>query len=324
MILVTGANGLVGSFLCKEFIQKGYRVRALVRKNSDCTLLNEIADKIEIFIGDINDTGSLIDAVEGVESIVHAAAIISFWNKRKDEMYQTNVLGTKNIVDVALEKNIKRFIHISSIAAIGRKPKDLEIDETNTWEESSLNSPYAVTKHQAELEVFRGIEEGLKAIIVNPSVILGPGLKGTSSVRLFEYVEQKNKFYTEGYINYVDVRDLSEIILFLLNSDTPIGERYIVSGGLTSYRDFFDQIADKIQVPAPKVKAAAWMRQLAWRIEAIKSFFTGKEPLLTKNTAKTASNKFEYKSNKIIQRTGKTFRPLKDTIAWTCTWLFDK
>jgi len=323
MILVTGANGLVGSFLCKEFVQKGYRVRGLVRKNSDCTLLNEISDRIEIFIGDINDTGSLIDAAEGIECIVHTAAIISFWNKRNDEMYQTNVLGTKNIVDVALEKNIKRFIHISSIAAIGRKPQDLEIDETNTWEESALNSPYAVTKHQAELEVFRGIEEGLQATIVNPSVILGPGLKGTSSVRLFEYVEQKNKFYTEGYLNYVDVRDLSEIILMLLNSDTAIGERYIVSGGLTSYRDFFGQVADTMKITAPKIKAADWMRQLAWRIETTKAFFTGKEPLLTKVTARTASNKFEYKSNKVIQLTQKVFRPLNDTIFWTCRELFE-
>ncbi len=324
MILITGANGLVGSFLSKECVRNGYRVRALVRKNSDCTLLNELSGQIEIFTGDINDTGSLIDAMKDIEYVVHTAAVISFWNKRNNEMYQTNVIGTKNIVDVALEKNVKRFIHISSIAAIGRKLTDIEINETAIWEESALNSAYAVTKHQAELEVYRAMEEGLQAVIVSPSVILGPGLKGTSSVRLFEYVQQQKKFYTEGYLNYVDVRDLTEIIHQLLTTDAAIGERYIISGGITSYFNFFNEIAQAIQVKAPHIQATNWMRAFAWRIESIKSFFTGKEPLLTKSTAKTAANKYEYKSDKIMQLTKRNFRSLKETISWTCHELFHK
>lgn len=322
MILVTGANGLVGSFLCKELVGKGYKVKALVRKNSDTSLLKEIADNLEIHIGELNDVGSLLDAIEGVECIVHTAAIISFWKKRKDDMYQTNVEGTKNILDAALEKGVKKFIHISSVAAIGRKVSDSFITETNTWEESALNTNYAVTKHQAELEVFRAVEEGLDAVILNPSIILGPGLKGTSSVRLFEYVEQKNKFYTEGYLNFVDVRDVVDSILFFIENETPSGERFIVNAGTIRYKDFFDAIAQALNTEAPQIAARPWMRKLAWRVYALKSFLTGNEPLITKETASVSAHKFEYQSDKIKKTSNIRFKPLKESITWTCAALF--
>ncbi|WP_018341442.1 NAD-dependent epimerase/dehydratase family protein [Cytophaga aurantiaca] len=322
MILVTGANGLVGSFLCKELIGKGYRVRALIRKNSDISLLKEFEDKLEIHIGDLNDAGSLIDAMNHVECIVHTAAMISFWSKRRDEMFQTNVEGTRNILNAALEFGIKKFIHISSVAAIGRKVSDTFINETNTWEESALNTRYAVTKHQAELEVYRAVEEGLNAILVNPSIILGPALKGTSTARLFEYVAQKNKFYTEGYMNYVDVRDVVSSILFFIENQTPSGERYILNAGIVRYKEFFEAIAQVLNIEPPKISARPWMRALAWRFYAVKSFFTGKEPLITRETASVSAHKFEYQSDKIKKTTNIVFNPLKETVVWTCANLF--
>lgn len=322
MILVTGANGLVGSFVCAHFIQKGHKVRALVRKNSDTSLLKNLSAELDLFTGDVNDAGTLLDAIHGVEYVVHTAAIISFWSKRNTEMYQTNVIGTRNLVDVCLEHNIKKFIHVSSIAAVGRKATDTHISETNTWEESSLNSYYAESKHQAEVEVYRGMEEGLAATIVNPSIILGPGLNSSISGRLFKYVAGKNKFYTDGYLNYVDVRDVAESIEKLLLDTNSNGERYILNGGITNYKDFFAQVAGTLHVPAPSVRATNFMRQVVWRIEAVKSFFTGKEPLITKTTAKTAANKIEYSSAKIIKATQISFRPLSDTIEWTCSKLF--
>lgn len=324
MILVTGANGLVGSFLCKELVDKGYKVKALVRKNSDTSLLNEISGKLEIHIGELNDVGSLMDAMDGVKCIVHTAAIISFWPKRKDEMFQTNVEGTRNILNVALEYNIDKFIHISSVAAIGRKSSDTFITETNTWDDSALNTHYAVTKHQAELEVYRATEEGLNTILLNPSIILGPALKGTSSARLFEYVEKKNKFYTEGYINYVDVRDVVTSIMFFIENQTKSGDRFIVNAGAIRYKDFFEAIAKRLNSTAPKISAKPWMRNLAWRFYAVKSFFTGKEPLITKETASISSHKFEYQSDKIKNTSNIVFQPIEKTITWTCAKLFGK
>ena len=324
MILVTGANGLVGSFLCKELVDKGYKVKALIRKNSDTRLLNEISGKLEIHIGELNDVGSLIDAMDGVKCIVHTAATISFWPKRKEEMFQTNVEGTRNILNAALETNINKFIHISSVAAIGRKSSDTFINETNMWDDSALNTHYAVTKHQAELEVFRATEEGLNTILLNPSVILGPALKGTSSARLFEYVEKKNKFYTEGYINYVDVRDVVASIIFFIENQTNSGDRFIVNAGAIHYKDFFEAIAKVLNSKAPEISAKLWMRNLAWCFYAIKSFFTGKEPLITKETASVSSHKFEYQSDKIKKTSNIVFQPLEKTITWTCAKLFEK
>lgn len=322
MILVTGANGLVGSFVCAHFIQKGYKVRALIRKDSDRSLLQNLPG-LDFFTGDINDTGSLLDAMAGVDYVIHTAAIISFWSKKNNDMYQTNVIGTRNLVDICLENNIKKFIHVSSIAAIGRKVTDNCIRETNTWEESSLNSYYAQSKHEAEVEVYRGMEEGLAATIVNPSIILGPGLKSSISVRLFNYVHQKNKFYTDGYLNYVDVRDIATAINQLLFDPATNGERYILNGGITSYKSFFEDVAQELHVKAPSIKASNFMRQIVWRVEALKSFFTNKEPLITKTTAKTAANKIEYSSDKIVSTTQISFTPLHNTIQWTCKKLFN-
>lgn len=321
MILVTGANGLVGSCVCAHFIRKGYNVRALVRKGSDRSLLKDLTN-LEFAVGDVNDTGSLLDAMAGVEYVVHTAAIISFWSKKNNDMYQTNVIGTRNLIDVCLEQNIKKLIHVSSIAAIGRKVTDTIIRETNTWEESSLNSYYAQSKHEAEVEVFRGIEEGLAATIVNPSIILGPGLNSSISVRLFNYVHQKNKFYTDGHLNYVDVRDIATAIDKLLFDPATNGERYILNGGITTYKRFFEDVAQVLEVKAPSIKASNFMRQIVWRVEAFKSFFTNKEPLITKTTAKTASNKIEYSADKIVSATQMSFTPLRDTIEWTCSKLF--
>jgi dihydroflavonol-4-reductase len=322
MILVTGSNGLLGSFVCHELVSRGYQVKALVRKDSNTDLLKTILDRIEVHQGDLNDAGSLVDAMVGVQYIIHAAALISFWPKMKELMFQTNVEGTRNLVDVALESNIKKFIHISSIAAIGRKPLDTIISEKNTWEDSFQNSNYAVTKHQAELEVFRAVEEGLNAVILNPSIILGPGTHGSSSVRLFNYVQQENKFYTDGYLNYVDVRDVVNSILFFMGDEFKSGGRYILNAGIITYEDFFKRIAKKINRKAPSICANAWMRQFAWRLYRVASFFTKKEPLITKETARVASHKIEYQSDKIKKTSGIQFRSLDDTIEWTSEKLF--
>jgi len=322
MILVTGSNGLLGSFVCHELVSRGYQVKALVRKDSNTDLLKTILDRIEVHHGEINDVGSLVDAMVGVQYIIHTAALISFWPKMKGLMYQTNVEGTRNLVDVAIESNIKKFIHISSIAAIGRKPLDTVISEKNTWEDSSHNSNYAVTKHQSELEVSRAVEEGLNAVILNPSIILGPGMQGSSSVQLFDYIQQENKFYTDGYLNYVDVRDVVKTILFFMDNEFKSGERYILNAGITTYKDFFMKIAKSINRKAPQIRARAWIRELVWRVYSIASFFTKKEPLITKETARVASHKIEYQSDKIKNTSSIQFRSLDDTIEWTGKKLF--
>ena len=248
-ILITGATGLVGSATVRRFLADGHRVSVLHRPDSDRSLLQDVVDRIEWIEGDILDVLSLEKALDNIEYVVHAAAVVSFVPRDEAAMVKVNVEGTANVVNVCLHKGIRKLCHVSSVAALGRpNPRTIEsdtpvfIDETQRWEDSPNNSAYAKTKYLAELEVWRGISEGLPAVIVNPSLILGEGDWQKSSTQLFRYVYDGKPFYTEGTVNYVDVRDIAEALYRLVNSDIE-GERFILSAGSASYYELFEVIA---------------------------------------------------------------------------------
>jgi nucleoside-diphosphate-sugar epimerase len=235
-------------------------------------------------------------------------------------MYKVNVEGTANVVNVCMAMGIKKLAFISSIAALGRpdvqhidSQKTIYINEEQKWEDSPINSHYAKSKYQAELEVWRGVAEGLPAVIVNPSVILGEGDWTRSSTQLFKYVYDKNKFYTEGFVNYIDVLDVAAITVQLLLSDIK-NERYVLNAGTTTYKDLFEQIAKGFNQKPPSIRISPFMSQIIWRVEAVRSFFTGKSPLITRETAKSAATRFGYDSHKIQQALNFSFIPLSETI----------
>ncbi len=212
-ILITGATGLVGSATARRFLADGHSVSVLHRPDSDRSLLQDVEDRIQWIEGDILDVLSLEKALENVEYVVHAAAVVSFVPRDEAAMVKVNVEGTANVVNACLKRGIRKLCHVSSVAALGRPhPRTIEqdkpvvIDETQRWEDSPNNSAYAKTKYLAELEVWRGISEGLPAVIVNPSLILGEGDWQKSSTQLFKYVYDGKPFYTEGTVNYVDVQ----------------------------------------------------------------------------------------------------------------------
>ncbi|MBY0424921.1 MAG: SDR family NAD(P)-dependent oxidoreductase, partial [Cytophagales bacterium] len=175
IVFITGATGLVGSFLAKKFLDNGYQVRALKRKESNISLVEAFYDKIEWIIGDLLDAESLETGIKGADIVIHAAAIVSFNPRDKEKMFQNNINGTANMVNLAIKLKTPRFCHVSSIASLGRNEEIATIDENTKWKDSELNSNYAISKYLGELEVWRGIEEGLNAVIVNPSTVLGPG-----------------------------------------------------------------------------------------------------------------------------------------------------
>ena len=228
MILITGANGLIGSFIAHKCVLEGQSVRILTRKNADLSSLSDIIDKIEVFEGDILDIPLLEKAYEGIEEVIHCAAVVSFGDVGIDTLFKVNVEGTKNVVNIALKKNCKKLIYLSSIAAIGRDPKVNLTDENTLWVESDLNSQYAKSKYAAELEVWRATEEGLNAAILNPSVVLGPGDWNKSSTKIFKNIYEGMAFYPTGTTNLVDVRDVAEAAWLLLKSNIS-HERYIIS-----------------------------------------------------------------------------------------------
>lgn len=319
MIFLTGANGLIGSFIARQLLAEGHTLRALRRADSDLSLLGDAKDRMEWVEGDILDILSLERAMEGCTEVVHTAAIVSFSPKERRQLYQVNVEGTANVVNVSLAKGIRKLLHISSVAALGRPEKNsrnaaqpVGIDEEQKWEDSPYNSHYAKSKYQAELEVWRGIAEGLPAVIVNPSVVLGEGDWFRSSTALFKYVFDEKPFYTEGTLNYVDVRDVAEAVSRLLASGI-VNERFILNGGKTTYRAFFELAAQKLGKKAPRFRVTPLLAAIAWRVEAIKGFLTGKSPLVTRETARSSQHHYYYHNEKIQEQTGLAFRSLEET-----------
>jgi dihydroflavonol-4-reductase len=323
MIFITGGNGLVGSFIIRQLLKKGHSIKALVRANSDLSLIHDILPQIELIEGDILDYPLLEETLAGVDKVVHAAAIVSFVPGHEQQMLKVNVEGTANVVNACLATGVKKLCYLSSVAALGRKKGQETIDEESKWESSDLNSNYARTKYLAELEVWRGIEEGLDAVMLNPSVILGPGDWEKSSVKLFKYIWNQNLFYVAGQVNYVDVRDVAAAADTLLHTEIS-RERFILNAGTISYKDLFYKIADNFGKRRPPLQIAPFLASLAWRVEKVRSFITGKAPIVTRETAIISQKSFFYDSSKIRNRTGFKFRELDDTISWTCEQLIRK
>jgi nucleoside-diphosphate-sugar epimerase len=320
MIFITGINGLVGSYIARELLSRGEKIRGLHRKNSDLSLIQDIQHQIEWVEGDILDVLALEKAMQGCEYIIHCAAMVSFAPKDRQLMYQVNIEGTRNMVNIASKNSIRKFLFISSIAAIGRQ-KGIEIvNEENKWVESELNSHYSKTKYLAEIEVWRAQAEGLPMVIINPSLVLGPSDWEKSSTRVFKYVWEEKLFYSRGSMNYVDVRDVAEISAKLLFSDI-FNERFIVNAGRTTYEEAFNLIAQNFQKRAPKYPINGLIAEIAWRFFYVTSLISGKAPLITKETARLARNNFFYLNDKVTKQLGFQFKPLTETIAWTCEHL---
>jgi len=317
VILITGANGLVGSFICRKYLDAGFEVSILVRPSSDLTFLKDIKGRIKIHYGDILDVLSLEQAMQGCKTVVHSAALVSLLGKERKKMFKVNIEGTKNVVNTCLKMGVEELIHISSIAALGRIKEVIQIDENAKWTQSKLNSGYAETKYLSELEVWRGMEEGLNIIIVNPSVVLGIGNWNKSSSQIFKYVRDGNAFYTKGKVNYVDVRDIADAV-FILHQNRIYGERFILNAGVSTYKDLFNLIAKELGKKAPSFRVGAFLLWMAMIFDQLKSFFTRKSPLITRETVILSEMNFFFDNKKIIENTGIDFRPLQETVRWVC------
>jgi nucleoside-diphosphate-sugar epimerase len=320
MIFITGCNGLVGSFIARRLLAAGHSVRALRRKDSNLHYLDDIKDQIEWVEGDILDVSRLYEVMKGATQVIHSAALVSFTPKTKDLMYKVNIEGTANVVNIGLELGIEKLVFISSVAALGRKKNAEVIDENSQWEDSKFNTHYAQTKYLAEMEVWRGHVEGLKSVVVNPSLILGPSPWERSSTQLFKYVWDQKRFYAKGSLNYVDVRDVAEVVYQLLVGDYA-GERYILNAGNVSFKELFEKVAAVFKKRAPHIKVTPLIAALAWRGALLQSFFTRKPPFISKETAYMSQKHFYYKNNKILNTLDFEFRPLQESITWACEQL---
>jgi nucleoside-diphosphate-sugar epimerase len=234
-----------------------------------------------------------------------------------------NVYGTRNVVNACLANDVKRLVHVSSVAALGRLKDQRVINEGNKWAEGSAHSVYAESKYLAELEVFRGQEEGLSTVMINPSVILAPADWNKSSARLFRYVWKQGPFYTDGVMNYVDVRDVVESAYQLLHR-TEQAERFILNAGNISFKDFFDKVADRFNTKGPSIRLNKTLLGMLANVESIRTYFSNSEPLITRETSRWAGTSFFYDNQKVTKKLSFQFQPIDKTLQWCCEYYIEK
>ena len=318
MILVTGGTGFLGSYLIRALVAEGKPVRALYRQQPS-PRLQDLSGRIEWVQGDILDVCSPEDAMAGVSQVYHCAAVVSFQAGDKDRLMKINVEGTANVVNMALDAGVKKLLYVSSVAAIGRAKENAAVNEECEWEDSKNNSRYSISKFQGEMEIWRGIAEGLDAVIVNPSIILGAGFWNDGSGALLKNAWKEFPYYTAGVNGFVDVEDVVQVMIRLMDGDIS-GERFILSADNWSYQQLFTTMARELGKKPPHIAAKPWMAEVVWRIEKIKGMLTGKHPLVTKETARTAQMKVYYENRKVLEALpGFEFRPLEDTIQHIAT-----
>jgi len=325
MILVTGGTGLVGSYLLYELTRGGHKVKALLRpgkkpydtgKIFNCfpDTNEKLIDMVEWIEGDILDPYSLQLAMQGVDYVYHCAAIISFNPRELKEMLSVNVEGTANVVNACLENGVKKLCHVSSIASLGQPEKGEMIDENAKWKTSRLNSGYAVSKYGGEREVWRGIEEGLEAVIVNPSVIIGAGCHRKATNRLFHKIKSFLPFYIPGINGYVDVRDVVKAMILLMESDIS-GERFVLNSENLSLRDFFIKVADILGKPHPRIALNGnLLHTIAW-LDEFRARFTRSSPLLTRENVRASMSKSVYSAQKFSAAFDFSFIPMTESLA---------
>ncbi|HAN18862.1 MAG: hypothetical protein A2X13_07815 [Bacteroidetes bacterium GWC2_33_15] len=327
MILVTGATGLVGSHLLYQLVSKGEKVRAIIRDKNKIENVrkvfsyysqvpDQLIEKVDWYSGDVLDILALEKAFEGIHTVYHCAAIISFNNGSKKQLIQTNIQGTENVVTLCVENKIAKLCYVSSVAAVGSSENGEPITEDDMWIPSNDHSLYSISKFKSEMEVWRGIEEGLNAVIVNPSVILGPGFWNTGSGEIISRAAKGMLFYTEGITGFVDVRDVADAMIKLTESDIQ-GQRFILNSENCSYKDLFFMISDESGKKRPKFNTGKNLLALAWIADSLLSFFTFRKQKITKSIIKSSLNKSKYSNRKIKTTIEKEFIPIKETIRFT-------
>ena len=326
MFLVTGATGFLGSHLVCHLLQAGYEVKALKRSSSRMDEFNYVSslyvtenphllNQLHWVEGDVQDIFSLEEALVGVSKVFHAAAVVSFHSKDAQQLIATNQKGTANLVNICLEVGIKYFFHISSNTTVGATNWGEMADENTEWKFNKKTSQYSVSKYLAEMEVWRGAEEGLQICIINPSIILGPGIWKRGTCRLFYNVYHNFPFYSVGSSAFVDVKDVCRAILFLHDKGIT-DQRYLIHGHNLSFKELFTKMALALDRKPPYIKITVSSVGIAWRFFKLVEWITGKRSMITKESAQSSVKKQLFSSAKLMAL-GFEITPIEETIGYT-------
>lgn len=313
MILVTGGTGFLGSRLISLLIDQGIAIMATKRETSIIPESLKSSSLIQWVDADITDYFALADLFPTVTQVYHCAAIVSYQKADRFNMLHTNIEGTKHLVDLCMLHSA-RLLHVSSIAALGSSKQGELINEDSKWDSGLKHANYSISKYESEMEVWRGIAEGLDAVIVNPSLIMGSGTGPKGSGMIFSVVRKGLKFYPKGSVGIVDVEDVAKASITLMNNKAITGERFILNSSNLSNKDLVEQIAKLLDKKAPTTQISPLMLGTAWRLAKALSFLTGEAPALTKETAQAATATLVYSNQKIINTIGYTFKPVEQTL----------
>ncbi|MCA0152129.1 NAD-dependent epimerase/dehydratase family protein [Winogradskyella vincentii] len=331
MILVTGGTGLVGSHLLFKLVSDNENVRAIYRREKTLKRVEHVFsyftdepetlfERIDWVEADLNDIPKLQHAFIGITHVYHCAAFVSFEPDKYKLLRKINIEGTANIVNLCISHSIKKLCYVSSIAALGHTEDENELINENTpWNPEEDNNVYRITKYGAELEVWRGTQEGLNAVIVNPGVVLGAGhWNGGSSGHLFRLIYDGMKYYVKGVVGYVDVFDVVHIMHGLMKSDIK-NQGYILISENLSFKEFQYKVASYLNVNPPKKEAKLWLLNIGWRLDWLNHKLLGKRRTLSKQTAKSAVSITKYDNSKIKKALNFDFKTIDDSIDEVCS-----
>lgn len=331
MILVTGATGLIGGHLTAALLLQGKRVRAAYRNESKKKNIREILSfytpepdtyfsRIEWVQLNVTDVFSIEDALMGVEEVYHCAGLVSFNEADRQQLHKINGEGTANIINVCLEEKVKKFCHVSSVATLQVQANKKYIDELSVWKTASGNSSYSISKYRGEFEAWRGMSEGMQVVVVNPSMVLGPGCWGQSSGEFLTRTKKGIPFYTEGITGYVDVRDVAGCMIKLMD-ENKFGARYILNSENLSFRKVTTELRRLTgKGPAP-LKAGKILMHLAMYADGLGSFIAGKKRTITKNVINSALGQNYYDNSRICKELNYKFTPVNETLQYVSALL---
>ncbi|MET6989225.1 NAD-dependent epimerase/dehydratase family protein [Sediminicola arcticus] len=326
MVLVTGGTGLVGSHLLLKLLEQGVKVRAIHRVESDLSRVEKIFsyydspsskffDKIEWVVADINTIPDLEKAFEGVSQVYHCAALISFDPNDYEQLHKVNVEGTANIVNLCISNNIEKLCYVSSIAAIGKSIDNHEATEENDWYQPHA-SVYSITKTAAELEVWRGSQENVPVVIINPGIILGPGFWKSGSGTLFQRASKAPKYFPPGGSGFIAVSDVVNIMTNLMKSDTQ-NERFIVISKNLSYQEILQKLTHAIKKDPPNKQIPFWTLEILWRLDWFWCLIANRKRQVTSASVYSLKNREFYSNTKLVERLDYTFASLEETILFS-------
>lgn len=318
MVLVTGGTGFLGSVLIAQLLARGVPVRATKREGSRIPVDLQERQGLMWVEADVLDFAALEQAFAGVTQVYHCAAKVSYDPAHRLDMERINVQGTANVVNLCLQFGA-RLLHVSSIATLGEGKTGQEITEKDLWEYHRDQSAYSRSKYESEMEVWRGIAEGLDAVIVNPSLILGQaaGIRGSGQV--FQLLYKGLRFYPGGSVGLVDVEDVARTMYLLMDRSDLTAERFIVNNVNMAHAEMLAQASIYLGRRPPSIKASPLLLGIAWRLALLAARFSGKKPALTKESARISSKKLRYSSGKLLHTIDIEFKPISQTLQEICT-----